>query len=322
MRCVGTAGWFRAKIGPVVIRQCISRRMIRTATIFQNTKRIDKKEFSENTQLSQQGIKSLPVSLQYFSKDITESITDDCENIEESLKMFDNTLEKIKFDIENLKALKSKFQEHQHELSKEANVKNYSIKSVLIGSADPSHPPSTVPCGGCGAFLHCNDPALPGYIPQQKFKGKNTENLAELLCTRCTLLKSSNEIIQMEIDKRTYAQILKKIRKEFALVLMVVDVTDMANSILPEFLHDIGTKRPIFVVGNKIDLIPKDSEGYLKGILHRLELECERALLNPSGKNIKHTCLVSAKTGYGIEKLISKLIKDWHVDGKFIKYIL
>lgn len=30
------------------------------------------------------------------------------------------------------------------------------------GTADSSVPASDVPCGGCGALLHCQDPALPG----------------------------------------------------------------------------------------------------------------------------------------------------------------
>ena len=32
------------------------------------------------------------------------------------------------------------------------------------GTADPNCPPSNVPCGGCGAYLHCQDQSLPGYV--------------------------------------------------------------------------------------------------------------------------------------------------------------
>lgn len=30
------------------------------------------------------------------------------------------------------------------------------------GNPDPSIPPSKIPCGGCGARLHCQDSAIPG----------------------------------------------------------------------------------------------------------------------------------------------------------------
>lgn len=253
---------------------------------------------------------NLPVSLQYFSNNTLEKSAGS-ENDTESFAMIKESLEKIKFDIENLKAQKIKHQD----LLKESNDPELNATALLIGTGDPDHPPSTVPCGGCGAILHCNDPAIPGFVPQEKFKGQREVDLVHLRCKRCTLLDTSSKIIQTDIDKETYQEIIKKIKKEMALVLMIVDVTDMANSIIPEFLSDIGKKRPIFIIGNKIDLIPKDSAGHLNGILHRLQLECERAELNPSGRNIKYTCLVSAKTGYGIESLISKLIKDWEVRG-------
>lgn len=249
--------------------------------------------------------RALPIALQHFTY----------ENKDENSKLFEDNLETIRFDIENLKALKLKHQIMQKELREKSKEPYHAAKKVLIGTPDEQHMASTVPCGGCGAFLHCNNPSLPGYIPQQQFKGKKAEQLATLLCKRCTIMSSSNDIIKLDIDKTTYKQIIKKIKKERALIVMVIDVTDMANSIIPEFLHDIGTRRPIIIVGNKIDLIPKDYKGYLNGILSRLNQECRRAELNPCGTNIRHTCLVSAKTGYGIEELINKLIRHGHVFG-------
>lgn len=32
------------------------------------------------------------------------------------------------------------------------------------GTEDPSVPASNVPCGGCGALLHCQDKSIPGYV--------------------------------------------------------------------------------------------------------------------------------------------------------------
>ena len=45
-----------------------------------------------------------------------------------------------------------------------AREKDEKLKSaqVLFGSPDPSVPISDVPCSGCGAKLHCQDPGIPG----------------------------------------------------------------------------------------------------------------------------------------------------------------
>jgi hypothetical protein len=43
--------------------------------------------------------------------------------------------------------------------------------------------------------------------------------------------------------------------------------------------------------------------------------ECEKVGLNPSGRNIKNICVVSAKTGYGIENLVSHLMVNWKYNG-------
>ena len=250
-----------------------------------------------------------PIALQLFS---------DGKKDVKSKKLFQDELETIKSDIENLKALKLKHQITQRELNQRYDDEDPSLAAmkVMIGTADEQHTPSTVPCGGCGAFLHCNHPSIPGFIPQEQFKSKKAEQLATMLCKRCRLMSSSNDVIQMDIDKTTYKQIIRTIKKERALVVMVVDVTDMANSIIPEFLHSIGYRRPIFIVGNKIDLIPKDDKGYLDRILQRLEQECYRANLSPSDTNIRYSCLVSAKTGYGIEQLINRLIKAGNIFGR------
>ncbi|KAL4231919.1 nitric oxide associated protein 1 [Mactra antiquata] len=265
----------------------------------------DKREITDSSDESE----NIPLAMRYLtdfkSSDNTVSFAKTSEEIEEKL-------EDIKFDIENLKKAKA---QHLVEKEKERIKQNEIVPmSLFVGTPDRLHTPSTVPCGGCGAFLHCNDSGIPGYVPQEVFKGKSKKILSTLLCQRCTSMQSG-AIVKLEIDKKSYANVVKSIKKDKALVIMVVDVTDMANSIIPEFLDTIGSKRPLFIVGNKIDLIPKDEKNYLKRILNRLRMESERAWLNPTGNNIKYTCLVSAKTGYGIEELINHLIGLWGVSG-------
>jgi len=75
----------------------------------------------------------------------------------------------------------------------------------------------------------------------------------------------------------------------------------------------IGCKQPIVVVGNKVDLLPPDSRGYL----HRIQ-KCLAESLSHSGipsPNVKHVGLISAKTGYGVEELITRLHNLWAYRG-------
>lgn len=67
------------------------------------------------------------------------------------------------------------------------------------------------------------------------------------------------------------------------------------------------------MVGNKVDLLPPDSRGYL----HHIQ-KCLAESLTHSGipsSNIKHVALLSAKTGYGVEELITKLHNLWEYRG-------
>ena len=79
-------------------------------------------------------------------------------------------------------------------------------------------------------------------------------------------------------------------------------------------VHFTGRKQHIVVVGNKVDLLPPDSRGYLAHMK-----ECLIASLGNCGiptANIKHVSLISAKTGYGVEELITKLHNIWQYNGE------
>ena len=250
---------------------------------------------------------------------------DDLVTEEESpLQNIENSLKDLKFDIDALSyenEMDDDDGEHDIiELSSDTGEVTMQ-RSMIFGTPDPSVPVSDIPCGGCGANLHCQDSAIPGFVPQETFKGKRKEILQTIVCQRCTMMKDSDHIIHYGVDNRTYPQIIKQIKADTALIVMVVDVTDMENSIIKQFLKKVGERRPIYIVGNKIDLIPKDGPKYLERIKESLVEMCLEADLNPRDRNIKHVCLVSAKTGYGIENLITKLMHHWEMKGKLSSVI-
>lgn len=69
--------------------------------------------------------------------------------------------------LEQLDAPKGNLVEDQdtYDFNADSLADENSMLQLLIeeqGSADPNYPVSNVPCGGCGAFLHCQQPSLIG----------------------------------------------------------------------------------------------------------------------------------------------------------------
>ena len=76
-----------------------------------------------------------------------------------------------------------------------------------------------------------------------------------------------------------------------------------------------GRSRPVVVVGNKVDLLPQDSDGYLSRVAASLTAAMERCGVDRL--NVKHTCLVSARSGFGIEELITVIQTHWADQGTY-----
>uniref|UniRef100_K7F4Z0 Nitric oxide associated 1 n=2 Tax=Pelodiscus sinensis TaxID=13735 RepID=K7F4Z0_PELSI len=111
------------------------------------------------------------------------------------------------------------------------------------------------------------------------------------------------------------------------LVLYMVDMLDLPDSVLPDLPELVSAGSNILVVGNKVDLLPGDSPDYLKRFRKLLLKSCARLGILPAAKGIgdqadrtgRHNLvdvhLISAKTGYGVEELISKLQRSWKCNG-------
>ncbi|XP_017148638.1 nitric oxide-associated protein 1 [Drosophila miranda] len=182
------------------------------------------------------------------------------------------------------------------------------------GTPDASIPASTVPCSGCGAHLHCSNISMPGYIPSEIFNGRSQQELKTIICQRCHFLNHYNIALDVDVPPSSYVDTISRIQDHFALAIVMVDLLDFPSSIWPGMQHVLGTKRPVFLVGNKVDLLPRDSNSYLNHVKHCLQ----RSFIQHGGGdglNIKNVSLISAKTGYGIEELITQLHKTWSYKG-------
>lgn len=190
---------------------------------------------------------------------------------------------------------------------------------VNFGTPEPDSTTSHIPCGGCGAIFHCKDPNIPGYLPSELFLDQSDEDLKTLVCQRCHFMKHYNTALDVKVSPNDYPKLLKVIRKKKAAVILVVDITDFPCSIWPEIRTILHPFTLVFVVGNKVDLLPYDSSNFLDHIKR-----CLAKSLSITGipkQFIKYVGLTSAKTGYGIEELINQLQSKWKFKGEKINDI-
>ena len=210
----------------------------------------------------------------------------------------------------------SEFKDKVEEITKELNGVGRKANPLSIyGTPDKSIEISAVPCGGCGALLHCQDFTQPGYIPSEVFKELTVDQLKDAKCQKCHKIQYQNSVIDIRASDEQALKIIKEIlNKRRCLVLLVIDLFDIENSI-PDFIPFLIPQRmPIVVIGNKVDVIPQDNPQYLKAVKDTVLESCGHCGLG--NHNIKNVSLISAKTGYGVEKLISTLLEFWGMLGK------
>lgn len=183
------------------------------------------------------------------------------------------------------------------------------------GTPNPDSEVSSVPCGGCGALLHCKDPAIPGYIPSEIFFSINDdEHLKSTICQRCHFLKFYNAALKVKVSIEDYPKLLRVIKRKKCAIILMIDLTDFPCSIWPDLKSIMHPFTPIFLVGNKADLLPQDSPQFVENV-RKLLLETVIGVTGVNRANITHVQLASAKTGYGIEQLINKLHHVWQYKG-------
>ncbi|KAM3956582.1 nitric oxide-associated protein 1 [Aphomia sociella] len=308
-------------------------------------KTIKKAKEAQKNAYRAQTLSPLPIALQYcvdkdrlLKDDTDEQITEPEKTFQlpfansKSLNINNDELSKsgkpqeskneedtdIKFDRSNIKKWMTNYEYFDdtrlnNEELEENDMDSLDDWSKYYGTPDPTVKVSHVPCGGCGALLHCCDPSIPGYLPSEIFRDRSNNELRTMECQRCHFLQEYNIALDVSVQPEEYEKLLQSIRYVKSLVLLMVDLLDFPCSIWPGIVDIIGTDRPIIIVGNKVDLLPGDSYGYLKRIKESLMTEINKTKLKDA--NIKRVGLISAKTGYGVEDLISAMFKDWLYKG-------
>ena len=120
-------------------------------------------------------------------------------------------------------------------------------------------------------------------------------------------MKTYNMALDVKISADDYPEVLSKIKNDkVKAVVLIIDLMDFPCCIWPN-LHDVIGKVPIFLVGNKVDLLPQDNKHFFRNVKeHLVEAAVHSGIDRDS---IVDTALISAKTYFGIEDFISKMFK-------------
>eukprot|EP00967_Tisochrysis_lutea_P152472 scaffold298875_cov31-Tisochrysis_lutea.AAC.3 len=143
-------------------------------------------------------------------------------------------------------------------------------------------PRHIIGCYGCGAELQVDFFDSPGFVEPERYELKAARRqLRQTLCERCRRL-SQGEIIPAVVEGRlrpaqdaaptnspgngrgittpeALRSVLKPLRERKALIALLVDLTDVAGTLLPRVRELIGAN-PILLIGTKADLLPRGTD--------------------------------------------------------------
>lgn len=187
-----------------------------------------------------------------------------------------------------------------------------SLQSVIQHNQHNSH---DLTCGGCGTKIHSSTPNTQGYLPLHKVNSivqvneSDESSNTDPVCQRCFYLTHYNKPLNVTLPPHDYLNSLAHLKKEKALILIIVDATDFPSSLFPS-LRDVLSSRlsTVCLVVNKIDLMPLMSKSTLNNFNRYLKTEVQKSISDIQLSNIFY---VSAKTGTGLEDMVESIYKEW-----------
>src|SRR5699024_8282350 len=148
-------------------------------------------------------------------------------------------------------------------------------------------------CQGCGASIQTSNASKPGYVPTSALHRE------DILCRRCFRLKHYNETEDVSIEDDDFFEMISSIRDRNGLVVHIIDIFDVDGSMIKSLSRIVGDK-PIILVGNKIDLLPKSTNR--RRLSQWLRSSAREAVIK-----IEDVFLISSTKGHGIDDLTKQI---------------
>ncbi|KGX88946.1 ribosome biogenesis GTPase YqeH [Pontibacillus litoralis] len=147
---------------------------------------------------------------------------------------------------------------------------------------------NVIKCQGCGAIIQTEDPKATGYAPASALKRE------EIICKRCFRLKHYNEVQDVDLTNDDFLKMLNQIGETDGIIVKIIDIFDFNGSFINGLPRFTGNK-PILLIGNKVDLLPKS-------VNPNKVKQWMRKSAKDQGLKVTDVHLVSAKTGEGMDE--------------------
>lgn len=153
-------------------------------------------------------------------------------------------------------------------------------------------------CSGCGAKIQTLDRHHPGFVTEKILSEYEPKRL---LCQRCFRIRNYSDVISVNVSNDDYLNVINQISKENALIVKIVDIFDFSGSFVPAIKRLTGN-RDVILVGNKIDLLPKN-------VKHEKIIAWIKLMLASEGFSVLDSILISAKYGDYFDELMELIYK-------------
>jgi len=144
-------------------------------------------------------------------------------------------------------------------------------------------------CDGCGVELQTENEDELGYIP------KSALDREHVLCKRCFQLRHYNKNVTVSLTSDDFLQMVSSIHDEKGIVVHLIDIFDVDGTLLKNLRRIVGDKK-IYLVANKIDLLPKSTN-------HKKLTDWLYKVIKDEHLEVEEIHLISAQTGYQIDEL-------------------
>lgn len=149
----------------------------------------------------------------------------------------------------------------------------------------------TIRCKGCGTILQNTKEDEMGYV--------NIIDESKPYCKRCFRLKHYNELPKIVASKENYESVIDNVLKKNGLIIYVVDLLDLASTLIPSVIDKLRNK-DVILVGNKYDVFPHSTNS--KAMVEKLSKMCEKKFFR-----VLATHLVSSIKGYFLDDLMNTI---------------